>query len=286
VRVWRFPALSLLLLLSACAGITDPVDSAENARSANGVSGMIAALAKADIAILGEVHDNAQHHRNQAWVIRELSPAAVVFEMLSPEQAKIVNTTSDRGDALRDALDWSNSGWPSWDLYQPVFAAITAEVVVYGMALPRESLSAAVKKGAADVFGAGGSDYGLTEPLPASQQQAREALQQSAHCNMLPESLLPGMVEGQRLRDAAFAQKALQAFEQTGGPVIVITGTGHARSDWGMPVALGRASPNTQVVSLGQLEESPLSAPPYDLWLVTRPAPREDPCEGFSMPGR
>lgn len=62
------------------------------------------------------------------------------------------------------------------------------------------------------------------------------------------------------------------------------TGSGHARTDWGMPVALQRAAPSARIVSLGQLEAEPEGAPPYDTWLMAAPALRDDPCTGFSMP--
>ncbi len=262
--------LPVLLLLAACAG-RDAVEEKF-------------ALPEADIVILGEVHDNPEHHRTQARIIGELAPAAVVFEMLSPVQAVATNSSPDRGEGLRDTLDWDNSGWPDWVLYQPVFEAV-GDTPVYGMALPRDTVSRAVTEGAAGIFGDAAAGYGLLEPLPEQEQQAREAHQQAVHCNMLPASLLPGMVEAQRLRDASFARTTLQALEETGGPVVVITGSGHARTDWGMPAALQRAAPAVRVVSLGQLEDEPEGASPYDSWRVAEPTERDDPCAGFAMPG-
>jgi uncharacterized iron-regulated protein len=93
--------------------------------------------------------------------------------------------------------------------------------------------------------------------------------------------MLPGMVEAQRLRDARFAQTALRALEETGGPVAVITGNGHARTDRGMPRALARLAPGVDVLSLGQLESRPAAPPPFDVWRVTEPAERPDPCAAF-----
>lgn len=266
----RLPLVSLaplFLALVACA--------------ANEVVDVASSLKGADIVILGEVHDNAQHHRSQASLIAELSPAAIAFEMLSPEQATTVNAMSDRDQALREALAWNDSGWPDWSLYQPLFAAL-GETPVYGMALPRAEVNRAVSEGAAAVFGPDAERFGLATPLPADQQAEREAHQQEAHCNMLPPQMLPGMVEAQRLRDAAFARTALEALAEIGGPVVVVTGTGHARRDWGMPVALQFAAPSVQVVSLGQLEAPPGEDVPFDAWLVADPAPREDPCAAFA----
>ena len=102
-----------------------------------------------------------------------------------------------------------------------------------------------------------------------------------AHCDALPEDILPGMVEAQRLRDAALARAVLAAMAETGGPVAVITGNGHARRDWGLPRMLARAAPDLTLVSIGQFEAPPEDDPPFDLWLVTTPAPRDDPCAAF-----
>ena len=110
----------------------------------------------------------------------------------------------------------------------------------------------------------------------------REALQMAAHCNALPESMLAGMVMGQRLRDAALARAVVQAFQVSGGPVAVITGNGHARKDWGIPAALDQAAPALSILSIGQFETTPQGNAPYDLYLVTDPAERDDPCKAFN----
>ena len=157
----------------------------------------------------------------------------------------------------------------------------TGSAVIYGMALPADLVNRAVIEGSAAVFGSDAARFGLAVDLPHAEQRARERLQQDAHCGMLPESLLPGMVEAQRLRDAAFARTTLEAVEKSGKPVIVITGTGHARDDWGMPAALGVAAPQLEVMTIGQFEESVPAAARFDHTLVSSPAPRKDPCEAL-----
>ncbi|WP_212525037.1 ChaN family lipoprotein [Actibacterium sp. MT2.3-13A] len=237
-------------------------------------------LPAADVVVLGEVHDNPIHHANQARAVAALAPSALVFEMLTPEQAARV-TPGLRADraALGAALGWDGTGWPDFALYHPIF--IATDAAIYGAALPRASARRAVERGAAEVFGAQAAAYGLSDPLPLAQQRAREDLQREAHCNALPEPLLPGMVEAQRLRDAALARAVVQALAETGGPVAVITGNGHARRDWGLPAALARAASDLTVISVGQLEQAPEAGAPYDFWLVTQPAERDDPCAGF-----
>ncbi|MGY6634877.1 MAG: ChaN family lipoprotein [Alkalilacustris sp.] len=239
----------------------------------------------ADIVILGEVHDNADHHRWQAEAVAALRPAALVFEMLLADQAEAV-TADLRGDAeaLGAALGWEARGWPDFAMYHPIFTA-APEAVVVGGDVPREDVRLALSDGAAAVFARLFEDdparFGLDAPLPADEQAEREALQGSAHCDALPEAVLPGMVEAQRLRDAALARAAIRAMEDTGGPVVVIAGTGHARRDWGVPAALAVAAPDLTVISVGQLEGPAQPEPPFDLVRRTPPAEREDPCAAF-----
>ncbi|MBW6418942.1 ChaN family lipoprotein [Celeribacter sp. PS-C1] len=234
-------------------------------------------LPRADVVLLGEVHDNPLHHAHQAAALSEISPTAVVFEMLTPEQAARV-TRELRGDeaALAEALEWDTSGWPDFSMYHPIFAA--SDAPIFGAALPREEVRRAFFDGAAAVFGTEAERYGLTDPLPEKMQADRQQMQFEAHCEAMPLEMMSGMVEAQRLRDAAFSRAVIEAYQTTGGPVAVITGNGHARMDWGMPAVLAEAAPDLETLSIGQLEAAPEEAPPYNLWLVTAPVERDDPC--------
>jgi len=236
---------------------------------------------RADIVVLGEVHDNPGHHLNQARAVAALSPAALVFEMLTPEQAARA-TAAARADAdtLGAALGWAEAGWPDFAMYWPIFAA-APDAEIRGAAVPRGEARRVFEAPLAEVFGAGAARYGLDRPLPEAQQAMREAEQMSAHCDALPEEMLPGMVAAQRLRDAVLADAALSALGETGGPVAVITGSGHARTDFGVPAKLALAAPEITVLSLGQLERPAGADQPFDLWIVTDPTPREDPCAAF-----
>ena len=77
------------------------------------------ALRGADVVILGEVHDNPAHHQWQAEALAVLSPAAVVFEMLTPGQAgRITPELLAEPERLATVLDWEASGWPDFALYE------------------------------------------------------------------------------------------------------------------------------------------------------------------------
>ncbi|MDO9524849.1 MAG: ChaN family lipoprotein [Gemmobacter sp.] len=239
---------------------------------------MLDSLPPADVVILGEVHDNPAHHLNQTRAVAALQPKALVFEMLTPDLAQLVSPAlrSDE-QALAAALGWAELGWPDFAMYYPIFLA-APDAPVFGGAVPREDVRRAMTVGAGAVFGDAARKYGLDADLDPNEQALREVEQMTAHCDALSVAMIPGMVSAQRLRDAALARAALQAFDATGGPVVVITGSGHADRLRGIPVALAHAAPDLRVLSVGQLESDPGKDAPFDLWLVTDPHPRPDPC--------
>lgn len=233
-----------------------------------------------DILILGEVHDNPEHHAVQAREVAALAPAALVFEMLTDAQAD--------GLVLRDAtdpvaseaeLDWNAGGWPDFSQYHTIFLA-APEAVIFGAGVPRETLRALME---ADFIDPETEDDPLfrLEPLPQEEQNAREAHQLAVHCDALPPEVLPDLVAMQRYRDARLARVALTALERTGGPVAMITGNGHARRDWGVPALLERHFPDTTVRVIGQTEDGAPLDGVFDDVISAPSVDRPDPCEAF-----
>jgi uncharacterized iron-regulated protein len=240
-----------------------------------------ATFAGADVVILGELHDNPAHHAHQARAVAGLAPKALVFEMLTPEAAQKMPDTLPDAATLGQIFGWEAAGWPDFSMYYPIFAAAPA-AQIYGAEVPRTEARRAFDTGIAAVFGPEATAYGLTNPLPPEDQSAREADQAEAHCNALPTDLLPAMVDVQRLRDAALARAVVQAMADTGGPVAVITGNGHARRDQGLTLPLVRVAPDLSLLTIAQFEETAPASPPFDLWLITPATPRENPCAALT----
>lgn len=245
-------------------------------------SGPGAQPADVDVLFLGEQHDNPAHHARQAEIVAQVLPPAIVWEMLTPDLAAAItqDVLADEA-ALQEVLRWEDRGWPDFSAYYPIFAA-APDAAHFGAAVPRDRARQAMTDGVAAVFGADAALYGLTEPLPEKQQTTREALQLAAHCDAMPAEMLPLMVDIQRLRDARIAQAAVMAHAKAGGPVVVITGNGHARTDWGAPAALARVAPDLAVWALGQ-GETPSGAPrgTFDTVDMAAPVDRGDPCAAF-----
>ncbi|MEP2718718.1 ChaN family lipoprotein [Pseudophaeobacter sp.] len=265
------------------AAFASPASATEVPLQAQDVAEASQALSEAEVIILGEVHDNAAHHQNQAALITALQPKAIVWEMITNDQAAALTA-----EVLRDpektsqSLDWENSGWPEFALYAPVFAA-AAEARQFGGLVPRAEVQEALEIGIATYFGEEAPRFGLDQPLPVAEQAEREADQLVNHCNAMPAEMLPMLVDFQRLRDASLAAAIAQALREAGGPVVVITGNGHARLDRGLAVYLAQARPEIDIRALGQMEDGAIAGE-FDVTLSSPAASRPDPCLAFAKP--
>ena len=93
---------------------------------------LLSALATAPFAFVGEKHDNPDHHRIEADLIKarlERQPgSAVVFEMLDDTQRPALSRLKpgDDLDTIRTKLDWPEKGW-DLDVYGPLFQQTLAD---------------------------------------------------------------------------------------------------------------------------------------------------------------
>ena len=260
---------------------------------------LAAELAGARYVLLGEKHDNPDHHRLQAWVLEELRARGrapvVAFEMLHAGQAEaLARHLAERpGElaGLAEAVGWASSGWPEWSLYEPIFAA----AVVAGWRLATANLPPAeVRRIATEGFAALGAEraaaLGLDRPLGAAAEASLAAEIEASHCGHATPALVAGMSAAQRVRDAVMADALLAAGD---GGAVLIAGAGHVRRDRGVPWYLAARGVADRVVSLALVEvqdgvEDPQAARagfdgslPFDyLWFTPR-VDDEDPCEKF-----
>lgn len=255
-------------------------------------------LFDARFVLLGETHDNPDHHRLQGELITAMTKRsrkpAVVFEMLDPAKQTAIDefTAAFAGnvDEFATLVAWADSGWPEWSLYRPVFAAaLAAKLPILGGELSREEARLFMAEGLASIDPKLVEDFHLAEPLPAELQAAWLDEMFASHCEMVPREHLGGMVEVQRLRDARMADKMLSG-QAASGQSILIAGGGHARRDWGVPRLLRASSSETEkaTVSVGFIAVQPGVADPreyplasFDVLVFTPEVEREDPCVAF-----
>jgi len=257
----------------------------------------LAALARAaDTLMLGETHDNADHHALQAWMVGQVTKAwskpLVAFEMIDNSQAPALTAylAAHPGDAagLGAALNWDKSGWPDWQgNYRPIAqAALDGGARLSAANLSRDDTKIVAK---GDIPTAWTGKLGLEKPQAAGQRQAMEADIQAGHCHMLPDRALPAMVRVQRARDAVMAHAVSQAKTS-----VLIAGAGHVRKDLAAPAHLAEMDPGRKVLSVAFIEvqagkDDPshyaegydADVLPFDAVWFTARAERPDPCESF-----
>lgn len=248
---------------------------------------LVTRLAARRYVLLGEKHDNADHHALQAWILRELIAAgrrpAVAFEMIRADQSDAIarHLTVSSGDArgLGDALDWGRSGWPAWSMYEPIAAAALAAKLPILAANLSAATTATLRRGGVPGLEAGMvTRLGLDRPLPDDVRSRIATDIVDGHCGHLREASVDGFVLVQRSRDAHMGAVMREA---GGDGAVLIAGVGHVRRDVGVP----RVLPDTEVVTLALLEaRKDMTAPPSIavdyIWFTPR-VDDVDPCERF-----
>lgn len=255
------------------------------------------AVRSARFVLLGEVHDNADAHRLQAWLLTRAAEGRkppVVFEMIPRDYADKLKTYLTGGDAsaegLGAALDWEKRGWPDWKIYEPIAAvALDRSLELRAGDLPKSSIRALRTKGLKAVAPKRLAALRLDTPLDAPLNDALLDELFDSHCQLMPREALSPMAGVQRLRDAVLAESMLGA--AGGGSAILIAGNGHVRSDRAVPYYLKQHDRRADIVSVMMIEVADGADAPEDLmpkgpdgtaaadfaWFVPR-AEREDQC--------
>ena len=275
----KIAALLLMLTLTACAAT--PVRQTWENR-----------LRGDTIALLGEVHDNAEHHRLRLEILRRAFAAGwrPVIAMEQFDRERQADIERARRERPRDAqhvisLATQSSGktggnW-NWNFYRPfVELALEYEVPLIAANLSSADTSRVVREGYTAVFDAQTLNaLGLDQPIPPAVQTAQEREIELGHCNALPAKMVPVMARGQLARDAVMASIVNQRPNQG---VVLLAGNGHVRRDIGVPHWLNAAT-RTRTLVIGFLEQSRSSQldPAFVAVVRTAAAERVDPCIEF-----
>lgn len=260
-----------VLLLTACMQVTDPTSWKSSLYSDHELVGRIwssasdqyvvesdldNAIAGARYLLLGEKHDNPDHHDLQLHVLEKVlssdSVGRVVFEMLDSDAdtslTSLYEQEFDGHDQIKDFLSWDEEGW-DWNFYGPLISAAYSKNVPIGAG--NISFTEVGR-----VYGADSSEFQyLTGVLDANTMDQLNTDIDESHCGMLPESQFPSMVRVQQVRDYEMAASMMQdsAKEKT----VLIAGNYHVRQDLGVPnylLAQDKSLEREDIVSIAFLE--------------------------------
>src|SRR5262245_34152039 len=224
------------------------------------------------VVLLGEVHDNPQHHLVREDILWPhwdggaptdgLRPGAV-FEHIRADQKPLVESFYDQAsrsrrlwtanDLLKE-LGWKDSGWPAAEIFEPLYAgALWGKMPVLPGDPVRDRIKALAR---GDRSGFGSAELALLEASEEMPQPLVDALNEElvgSHCGLMQASAFGGLNLAQRFRDAHQARALVDAAEANGS-AFLLTGNGHVRSDRGVPWYVRRMAPGRKVVSVMLLE--------------------------------
>jgi len=182
--------------------------------------------------LLGETHENKDHHRFQSELIELLATdnrlGNVALEMAHNQQQPLLDATraklqlNPNTKILPESLKWQ-AGWP-WDWYEaPVSAALKFAQKVVAADLTSEEKMKAYRN----------EDQKLPEGTQEYQRFMLDLLYDS-HCGKMPKSQLGNMMNVQHARDQGMIG-AMQQNTDKEGINILLAGTVHTRYDIGIP---------------------------------------------------
>jgi len=220
--------------------------------------------ANAKYLLLGEKHDNPDHHALQALVLQDMlrreRVASVAFEMMNNDTQARLDTIQNQRlptlDSLKAFLEWDEEGW-DWPYYGPLIQSVYAANIPIKAANIDNTVMRQVYSGE------------LSEDILAVlDQDVMDKLNvdiDESHCGMLPESQFPAMVRVQQSRDNAMAAALGNA--DSIGANILIAGNYHVRKDLGVPnylLAQQRTLAPDAIVTVSFSEVDPDSDDPED----------------------
>jgi uncharacterized iron-regulated protein len=225
--------------------------------------------------LVGEQHDNPDHHALQLWLSRELAAqrpqGSVLLEMLNPEQQARVEQTqaaTRAGQPPADtfaALTWQ-PGW-DWGLY--------GALVQHELRQPYPLLAANLDGAEVmQIYQARPALQGAASTAPAVQEKLQEDIRES-HCGLLPDSQIPAMLAVQQQRDRRMAERLAAAPQ----PAMLLAGAFHVRKDLGVPLHLADlgAGEGNVVLILTEVGK-PVAAGSADYVWYTAANPPQDHC--------
>ena len=220
---------------------------------------LLDSILESSYVLLGEKHDNPDHHALQLRVLQALISAdnvdKLTMEMLDGTASEnldaFLETSFESEEALKNFLNWDDQGW-SWAYYGALIqAAHRAGVPVTAGNLDTESVM--------QVYSSPTTSE-IEAVLDAEVVNRLLADIDESHCGLLPESQFPPMVRVQQTRDHTMARSLLLDDEKNHGLAVLIAGNYHARKDLGVPNYLIAQHPELEwsdILSLAFLEVVP-----------------------------
>lgn len=152
---------------------------------------------------------------------------------------------------------WNESGWPSAEMFAPLFAsAMRAGLPIVPGDPSRREVRSIARAGATALPAETAARLGLSEPLPELLQEDLLTELEASHCGLMPKAAFVGMAVAQRYRDAHLADAMMRGAERHGASFL-LAGNGHVRRDRGVPYYLRQRAPQKPILTVMLVEIQP-----------------------------
>ena len=268
-----------------------------NSRSYIDEAALIVRTNKADVVLLGEIHDNPVHHEYQQKLLKARIASgarpALMMEQLNAESQPALDQAlagNNRDEVLNSVTKLIK--FTDWQIYQPFLSiAVGNKLPVIAANVSNQKLQPVIWRGYA-AYDAGELKRLMVEEVwSESRQNYLVTHMGGAHCGKLRDELRAGLTRSQRLRDALMVDTAVPSITRG---VVAIVGSSHARRDIGLPLYFAARAPKARIVSVAFIEASPgvtdpksyladsaTGEAPYDVLWFTPRVERADPCADF-----
>ena len=266
-----------------------------NSRSYIDEAALISRINMSDVLLLGEVHDNSQHHELQQKLLQARIDSgahpALMMEQLDAASQPILDQAlaGIKSDEVLNNVT-ALIKFTDWQFYSPLLAiAVNNRLPVIAANVPNQYLQPVIWKG----YVAYDPDELKRLDVEAVWNEKRQKYlamnMGGAHCGRLRDELRIGLTRSQRLRDALMADSAISSIPRG---VVGIVGSSHARRDIGLPLYFAARDPSARIFSIGFVEvtnntdpkayaDSATGEAPFDVMWFTPRMERPDPCADF-----
>ena len=212
------------------------------------VSEFLKVLSSYEVVLLGERHDQKNHHDFRAFLIEQIKTKnkgqvkSVSFEHIQKKDQPLLDEfEKKRGekafhyvDELAQLLDWEKS-WGDWPLFRSLFeTTYKVSKKVLGLNFSFEKMKQIVKEGREALDGEFIKKTALDQKLPPQGQLRLKEDIIEGHCGKLPPSVVEAFYFAQRARDAFMTDTLLSSLSKK-DLAFVMAGNSHVRKDYGMP---------------------------------------------------
>jgi uncharacterized iron-regulated protein len=240
-----------------------------------------------DYILLGEAHNNPDHHSLQAEVINALVSSgkkpSVVMEMLSQQSWQDQPLRWNKLFELQTRAEMLNEGWP-WSLYEPILTAVVQhQLELFAGNISSEELHRWANDKGDDEENDVASEYAYSAENFATLKKNIIAF----HCGHANQGFVSFMSRAQMQRDNVMVSSLINKDL----PVVFIVGSGHVRNDYAVPMQLRRKYKQSSYLSVAFIavqegKDNPqdyLQELPglYDILYFTPSHTNEDPCVKF-----